>query len=101
MKYSITFFLFIVSFLHNGKAQDINWQTAHHWTLYKLPVRTGFSISVDSLSHYSSIKLDSAKMKTFLAGALPISTESYAWMGLYVASYELKDHKLRKALFST
>lgn len=101
MKYSIACFFFMILFLPFAKAQDINWQTAQHWRLYKIPVRTGFSVSTDSLSSFKSIELDTDKMKTFLAEAHPISTESYAWMGLYVASYELKDQKRRKILFST
>jgi hypothetical protein len=92
-------FLFFVILLFNNSQDQIRWENAKNWRLYKMPSYIGLRISLDSLPAFKSIPLDVERMKIFLKDLQEIKNTNPVWTGLYVATCDL-DNKKRKLLFS-
>lgn len=93
-----SFVLFAILLFSNSQDQ-IRWENAKNWRLYKMPSYTGLRISLDSLPSYKNISLDVERMRMFLNHVQRIKNINPVWTGLYVASCDL-DNKKRKLLFS-
>lgn len=88
--------------LQIAMAQDINWKNTRNWKLYDIHSQAGARYSLDTLQHFRSIGLNSDTLQTFLSGVTAWPADKYSmWMGLYIATCETEDKKLRKIIIST
>ena len=85
-----------------SSGQEINWNNSKNWKLYNIHNKAGFNYPVDTLVHFNSINLNDDTMHTMLRNAVIWPKEKYSmWMGLYIATCEGEDGKIRKIIIST
>ncbi|HTE09389.1 MAG TPA: hypothetical protein VK645_00430 [Chitinophagaceae bacterium] len=89
--------IFLLFLVFKTRAQDINWQLAHNWKMYKIGTGKGLTYSADTLSNFLFIGLNDDTIHQFIkqAEVLP-KGKSYVWMGAYYATciLENKIHKV-------
>ncbi|HMH34083.1 MAG TPA: hypothetical protein VK543_13690 [Puia sp.] len=82
-------FLFILANSCTAFPQSIHWSKTSHWKLYDLKDQKGFSVSLDSLTHFKSIGLDDDSVRGFLEHATAWPKEKTAvWMGYFTVTCE-------------
>lgn len=85
-----------------ANAQEINWKNAKNWKLYDIHGQAGMRYTLDTLKYFKSILLDKDTMQMFCNQITAWPKEDYSvWMGLYVATCETEEKKLRKIVIST
>ena len=98
-------FLLILVFIFKMQiciGQDVNWKNAQNWKLYNIHDRAGFRYSVDTLQNFKSIELNIKLMSAIMNNIVEWPKEKYSmWMGLYIATCEMGDKKLRKVIISS
>ena len=83
-------------------AQEINWSSSKNWKLYNIHNKAGFNYPVDTLVHIKSINLNNDTMHAMLRNAVIWPKEKTSvWMGLYIATYEGEDNKIKKVIISS
>ena len=88
--------------LHAVPAQEINWKHVRNWKLYDIHNQAGMRYPLDTLQHFKSLYLNKDTMQTFCDNIIAWPKEEYSmWMGLYVATCETEDQKVRKIVIST
>lgn len=102
MKLSPLFILIFILFeTHICVGQDVNWKNARNWKLYNIQDKAGFKYSLDTLNSFQSINLKNEIMQTFMSNVSEWPKEKYSmWMGLFIATCETEDKKLRKVIIS-
>lgn len=89
----------ILSFLVFGKcfSQQINWKETKNWRLYNIREFAVFDYSLDTLKQFASIALNNDTMQSFLSNSEKLPKDEYSvWMGLYFATCEFPEGKVRK-----
>ena len=102
MKIKITHLSILLIFVSLiGFGQSNPWSKATNWQIHDVKKRQAFLIPLDSLKEVASIRLDDAKVNSFLSRAKELPKESnYFWIGLFVATCETASGKPQKVIFS-
>lgn len=97
MKVKLAFVLASILLITKCFSQQINWTEAKKWRLYNIQEFAVFNYSLDTLKKFSSINLDSDTMTAFLSNVSKLPKDEYSvWMGLYFATCEIPEGKVRK-----
>lgn len=65
--------------------------------VYSIQEFAVFDYTLDTLKNFSSIALDNDTVKAFLSNVIELPKDEYsAWMGLYFATCQLPEGKVRK-----
>ncbi|MBX3257691.1 MAG: hypothetical protein KF862_26420 [Chitinophagaceae bacterium] len=94
MKHTFSF-VFLVLISISSNAQILDFKTTKNWTLYESQDFSVFTLPVDSVLKFRSIKLSDDTMKVFLKNATELK-ENPSWMGLHLVTTELKSGEIRK-----
>lgn len=94
-------FLLALQFLTLTIYSQVDWSTTREWRLYRLNNQEALDYSVDTLTNFKYVELDSAKMHVWLKHATlwPVDKKGL-FMGLMVGSYKTKKGKTSKVIFS-
>src|SRR6478735_7154402 len=96
----ISFFV-LLSLISQGQVKELNWQNSRNWKMYDIHDRAGFRYSIDTLRNFKNADMGDEKVIAFLKNVIYLPNEKSAvWMGLYIATCELEDKKIRKILLS-
>lgn len=102
MKYAFCCFAIIMlSVIQICYGQDVIWKNSKNWKLYNIINKNGFTYSIDTIMSFQSIELSNQMMNTFMNDVSEWPIEKYSlWMGLYIATCEMEDKKIRKIIIS-
>ena len=95
MKFIFSFITFLA--IGTCFSQDINWKETKNWRLYDIHQSNAFDYKLDTLKNFESIALDQDTMQNFLSDVVKWPKDKTSlWMGLYVATCEFPNRKIRK-----
>jgi len=97
VKPKLALVIVLLIFINNCFSQDIKWQETKKWKLYNIQEFAVFNYPLDTLKNFTSITLDKDLIQTFLTTSVKLPKDEYSvWMGLYFATCEFPEGKVRK-----